>query len=286
MPTSSAPSPTKRSGSEEPLFFPNGDGQLFGVLHLPPSSVASSLPIVFCHAFAEEKLWTHRVFVTFARKLASRGHAVLRFDYRGNGDSSGEFSESSLESALSDVARAIEFLKARTGAARVGLLGLRFGATVASRIADTRSDVSTLVLWSPIVDGARYMQELLRVNLGTQMTVYREIRHDREDLLRAMKAGSTANADGYEMSLPMFEQVSAIKLAEAPMRFDGRCLIVRIERQLGATAQGDNERLHAQYRAATLVTVQEDPFWKEVERFYDTAPNLFAATLTWLDAHD
>ena len=30
--------------------------------------------------------------------------------------------------------------------------------------------------------------------------------------------------------------------------------------------------------------IREDPFWKEIERFYDTAPNLFAATLDWLAA--
>jgi len=34
-----------------------------------------------------------------------------------------------------------------------------------------------------------------------------------------------------------------------------------------------------------LVQAQEEPFWKEIERFYDTAPNLFTATLDWMDRH-
>ena len=52
-----------------------------------PSPCAAAF--VFCHPLTEEKLWTHRVFVTFARELAAAGHTVLRFDYRGNGDSDG-----------------------------------------------------------------------------------------------------------------------------------------------------------------------------------------------------
>ena len=51
--------------------------------------------IVFCHPFGEEKLWTHRVFVTFARRLAAAGHAVLRFDHRANGEQMGPRHEAS-----------------------------------------------------------------------------------------------------------------------------------------------------------------------------------------------
>jgi len=34
-----------------------------------------------------------------------------------------------------------------------------------------------------------------------------------------------------------------------------------------------------------LVQAQEEPFWKEIDRFYDTAPNLFAVTLDWMARH-
>ena len=73
--------------SESPFFFPRGDARLFGVLHRPSGPVSRS-GFVLSHPFAEEKLWSHRVFVSFARALAGRGLAVLRFDYAGAGDSS------------------------------------------------------------------------------------------------------------------------------------------------------------------------------------------------------
>ena len=55
--------------TETPFFFPSGKHSLFGILHQP--AAATCLPaFVFCHPFGEEKLWTHRVFVSFARRLA------------------------------------------------------------------------------------------------------------------------------------------------------------------------------------------------------------------------
>ncbi len=269
---------------EVPLFFRNGAYELFGVVHEPAAGLRQA-PFVFCHPFGEEKLWSHRVFVTFARKLARMGHPVLRFDYMGNGDSHGRVAESSVSTALSDVRCAIELLKARSGADRVGLLGLRFGATVAAAVADASDDVALLLLWQPVVDGRRYMQDLLRINLTTQMTVYREIREDRDALVASMRAGRTANVDGYEVSLPMFEQMSAIDLGRGPRTHTGPCLIVDIVRRADGEPGPEMKRLASQYLGAALGVVQEDPFWKEIERFYDGAPNLFSSTQQWLEAH-
>ena len=120
---------------ETPLFFGSGGAELFGVLHEP--DVADDRPaFVFCHAFGEEKLWTHRAFVVFARELATLGYPVLRFDYRGNGDSSGLFEESTLDTMIADVETAIACVRQATKRSAISLLGLRFGATIASLVAE------------------------------------------------------------------------------------------------------------------------------------------------------
>jgi uncharacterized protein len=269
--------------NERALCFTSGAQTLLGIMHEAADTPARR-PFVFCHPFAEEKLWTHRVFVTFARELARRGHPVLRFDARGCGDSSGGFEEYSVEGAVADGIRAIETLRELTGAADVGLLGLRFGATIAGLIAEAREDVRSLVLWAPIVDGARYMQELLRVNLATQMAVYKEIRADRAALVRTLQEGRTVNIDGYAIGLPLYEQLMAVKLTDGEAGFAGDCLIVQIDPRPGAPMSPDVQKLSARYPAAAVVTVVEDPFWKEIARFYDEAPNLFPATLQWLEA--
>ncbi len=264
---------------ETPFFFPNGDYALFGFLHEPEQPSAAAF--VFCHPFGEEKLWTHRVFVSFARQLAAQGHTVLRFDYMGNGDSQGDFRDSSLRSAVADVRCAVAEVRRRASIRRVNLLGLRFGATVAGLAAEEESDIDRLVLWSPVVDGGRYMQELLRINLTTQMAVHKEIREDREALVAAMQQGRAVNVDGYEMTYPLYEQVSAVKLAAAPKRYGGPCLVAHVDRQPGRPVP-ELQQLVATYGQGTLAFAQEEPFWKEIPRFYQQAPNLFAVTSEWL----
>jgi exosortase A-associated hydrolase 2 len=266
---------------EIPFFFSAGSHRLFAVLHDASTGDMPQHGFVFCHPFAEEKLWAHRVFVNFARQLATRGVPVLRFDFTGNGDSDGRFSDSSIATATSDLEYAIDELKERTGIASVTLLGLRLGATIAAVAAERRPDVAELVLWAPIVDGARYAQELLRINLTTQMAVFKEIRADRAAMVASLATGQTVNVDGYELSQPMYEQLSALNLRR-PSGFSGRCFIAQIDRAPNAKPNAELQQLQQQFSAGSLVVVQEDPFWKEIDRFYECAPNLFERTLGWV----
>lgn len=272
----------KAPAVETPMFFENGSYRLFGILH-EPAAVPSGWGWVFCHPFAEEKLWTQRVYVSFARMLAARGAWVLRFDAMGNGDSEGQFSASSVETMLSDVGCAISMLERSSGAVQsIGLLGLRFGATVAALAAERQPSVNKLVLWEPVVDGGKYMQELLRVNLTTQTAIYKEIRHKREDLVRMMREGRTVNVDGYEIAYPCYEQAAALTLTEGVKRFPGSCLIVQIG-SAGQAIRPDVKALQEAYPSADIRESVEEPFWKEIKRWYGAAPNLFETTLAWME---
>jgi exosortase A-associated hydrolase 2 len=266
---------------ETPFFFDRPGAQLFGLLHQP--AAADRVPFVFCHPFGEEKLWAHRTFVSFARALAHRGHCVLRFDYLGNGESSGSFSQSSIATALDDIACAIELIKRRTGATHIGLLGLRLGASLALKAAASRSDVKALVLWSPILDGAHYLQDLLRINVTTQLAVYREVKRDREALTAVLEAGDTVNVDGYEIGPEMARQLGALAIADEPALPTARCLIAHIDRNPAARPPRELEALCARLADSQTSVVQEDQFWKEILRFYYEAPNLFAVTERWLE---
>ena len=85
---------------------------------------------------------------------------MLRFDYFGAGDSAGDFTEASQDQWLVDIGTAIEELKQLGQLSQVGLVGMRYGATLAARTARARTDVNRLVLWDPIVDGPAYLTEL------------------------------------------------------------------------------------------------------------------------------
>lgn len=271
--------------TETPFFLRNGDYSLFAVLHEPVAE-PSGEAFVFCHPLAEEKLWAHRVFVSYARHLAAIGHTVLRFDLMGNGDSDGDFSRSSVATGLSDIRCAVNEVRRRSETVRLHLLGLRFGATLAALAAEQAAEIDKLILWAPIIDGERYMQEMLRINLATQTAVYRELRHDRVQLVEMMQQGQTVNVDGYELAHPLYSEAALIKLAADRKHHVGPCLVVHIDRQPGRPA-AETQKLASTYQQGTHEFAQEEPFWKEIATSYlRGAPNLFAVTAQWLTTHE
>lgn len=267
---------------ETPLFFSNGDYELFGVLH-DPGPALKKIGFIFLHPFAEEKLWAHLVFANFARELARHGYPVLRFDCMGHGDSEGEFEDSNIETRLSDIAAAQQFLRDKcTSIDTFGLLGLRFGGTLAALAAESLHDIRTLVLWDPVVDGKKYMQGLLRVNLATQNAVYKKIIHTREQLVCMIQNGDVVDVDGYGITQKLYEQLVAINLLKKPeIQYSGDSLIVQINRS-GKKINSSFEKLSTRYEGSELCVVNEQPFWKEIKSFYSRADNLFSATLNWL----
>jgi len=276
---------------EEPFIFRRGDTPLFGMLHRPAGT--PRLGFVTCHPFAEEKLWSHRVFVSTARALAGAGHAVLRFDFTGAGDSGGDTSQSSLELYLQDLAAAVGELARRVpGLERIGLIGLRLGASVAALLAEraandenlARLRSGPLILWDPVVDGEAHFQELLRINLSTQLAVYGKVRETRDVLQERIRAGETVNVDGYEIGKPLFESCALPKLLNPePKRHQGPALVVQIAANDKTPDRADLVALAGAYRAGTATRAIEHPFWREIKPFYGRAANLQRATQEWLE---
>jgi exosortase A-associated hydrolase 2 len=276
---------------EEPFIFRRGDVPLFGMLHTPAGS--PRLGFVTCHPFAEEKLWSHRVFVSTARALAQAGHAVLRFDFTGAGDSAGDTSQASLDFYLQDLTAAIGELERRVpGLERIGLIGLRLGASVAALLAERAAEderlarlrAAPLILWDPVVDGEAHFQELLRINLSTQLAVYGKVRETRDQLQERIRAGETVNVDGYEIGKPLFESCALPKLLTAePKRHAGPALVVQIAANEKTPERADLAALAGAYRAGTAGRAIEHPFWREIKPFYGRAANLQRATQEWLE---
>ena len=271
---------------EEPLFIPHEGSQLFGVLHAPVELRTARVGIVFCDAFAEEKLWAQRLQVNFARVLAGRGYWVLRFDCRGHGDSGGEFDESTVESRLSDIARAMAFLRERTQVRAVGLHGLRFGGTLAALVAARGEDVAFLALWNPIVQGAVYFQECLRSNLATQMATYRKVLRTREDLVRGLDDGQPVNIDGYLVSPEFYREASAIDLRRGLGSYAQPVYVAQVSRLDDAKPERDLsafcEKLKSDHVPVDFQLVRGEPFWKETRWYIQSSEPLFSDAARWL----
>lgn len=274
--------------NETPFFFDRDGASLFGLLH-SPTGEASRTGFVVSHSFAEEKLWSHRVIVSFARALARRGHPVLRFDYMGAGDSSGDTPDASLDSHRADLTAAVNELARRVPALdRIGIVGLRFGAAIAALVATEDAPEKMrngpLILWDPVLDGDAYFQELLRMNLSTQLAVYGKVQETREILVEKILAGGTVNVDGYELGKALFESAGrADLLTPAPKTHAGPVLVLQITASEKNKNRDDQEALARAYGKGTFARSVEQPFWREIKPFYGSAPNLERDTLAWLE---
>jgi len=267
--------------TETPLYFLNDKQRLFGILHTAEGT-QQKLGWVFCHPFAEEKLWAHRVYVNLARELAKKSWPVLRFDYRGYGDSEGNFEDFTIDDQLADIDCAIARLMAEVPELQsVGLIGLRYGATLAAMAAENNPQVSRLVLWDPIIDMSAYMQDVLRANLTTQMVMHGKVITNRDQLTQNIMNGEAVNIDGYDLTQHFFQPACDINLLDREKQFAGPCQIVQIGRA-NQPLKKDIQALADLYQQGSVSQVAELQFWKEIKNFVQRSDALNGSLFDWM----
>jgi uncharacterized protein len=125
-----APSTAPRV-AEKALVFPCEGESLFGILSCPdPSMVSGITGVVVIVGGPQYRAGSHRQFVLLARALAAAGFPVLRFDYRGMGDSTGALRD--FNDVQPDIGAAVAALQQHAPQVRrVVLWGLCDGASAA-----------------------------------------------------------------------------------------------------------------------------------------------------------
>jgi exosortase A-associated hydrolase 1 len=139
------------SGTEIPLSFECDAEVLVGILHLPTVEVSTGVLIIV--GGPQYRIGSHRQYVLLARHLAAGGLAVLRFDHRGMGDSSGEARD--FEGIETDIRRGIDELLQRCPTVRrVILFGLCDAASAALIYAQSDRRVAGVALLNPWIRNA------------------------------------------------------------------------------------------------------------------------------------
>lgn len=151
----------------EAITLENNGEKIFAILHRP-LNVKNVPAIVICPGFAGNKCGKFRMFVTLGKELAKQGIAVLRFDYRGAGDSEGEFQDITLEGKISDTLKCLHFLAedSQIDSSRIGILGRSLGGAIAVLTARRFPEIKSLALWAPVFrsDPWRELWESLKSN--------------------------------------------------------------------------------------------------------------------------
>jgi pimeloyl-ACP methyl ester carboxylesterase len=120
----------------------------------------------------------HRPFLVLADYLTRRGIAVLRYDDRGVGESTGSRSDATTQDFAGDARAAVEFLKSRPGIdkSKIGLLGHSEGGLIAPMVAAEGRDIAFIImLAAPGLPGDEY-------NYQYEESVGRAIGMSEEDI--------------------------------------------------------------------------------------------------------
>ncbi|WP_417360125.1 alpha/beta hydrolase family protein [Galbibacter sp.] len=138
--------------SEDVTFInKEADISLSGTLTLP--SKVGKFPVVILISGSgpqnrDQELFGHKPFLVISDYLTKKGIAVLRYDDRGVGQSSGEFKTATTVDFATDVESAIAYLKTRKeiNKNKIGLIGHSEGGIIAPLVASKSKDVSFIVL--------------------------------------------------------------------------------------------------------------------------------------------
>lgn len=138
---------------EEDVTFENKRASitLAGTLTLPKKDGVFPVVVLISGSGPQnrnEELMGHKPFLVMSDYLTRNGIAVLRFDDRGVGKSTGIFKTATSADFATDVEAAIEYLKTRTeiNKKKIGLIGHSEGGVIAPMVAANSKDVAFIVL--------------------------------------------------------------------------------------------------------------------------------------------
>lgn len=169
---------------------------------------------MLCAPWGQEYLRAHRAMRRLAVSLNAVGLDVLRFDYFGTGDSAGDTQDVNIKGCEQDIETAIEELQDMAGVERVGLVGLRLGATLAAHVALRRTkEVDRLLMWDPVSRGQDYLRELLDSNPPARA--------------RPASKGGGYEVQGFPLLASQADDISVVSLPLAAAGLADRSLILR-----------------------------------------------------------
>jgi pimeloyl-ACP methyl ester carboxylesterase len=139
------------------VFYCGSDSDRRFAYYHPPTGADRSELIVVCPPLLSEYMRTYAALREVAVALAERGWHVVRFDYRGTGDSSGELMDVALQDWFDDVVTVTSEAKDISRCRSVSALAVRVGALIALGAQRDQTMFDRLVLWDPVLSGAEYL---------------------------------------------------------------------------------------------------------------------------------
>ncbi len=224
--------------TEENVTFTNDAAKvtLAGTLTLPKGPGPFPATVLIAGSGPEDRdaqVANHRPFLVLADYLTRKGIAVLRYDKRGIGDSTGAPDAATTVDLAADAQAALIYLRARKeiDPSRVGLIGHSEGAIIAPLIASTSKDVAWIVLLSaPATKGEDTMlnqseliaraggltDEQIAASLEFDHAAYTLVRNEKDQTQLMEKIVAQVKATGFDSAIPPAALESQLRMLTSP----------------------------------------------------------------------
>ena len=251
--------------------LPSGDGWLQATLVTPAAGGVARCALLLCPPLVEERKAAQRAMVESSRWLATQVPCVvLRIDYRGCGDSSGDFADYTVGDWLADIEAAAVWLGERFPDLPQVFFGIRAGALLA--LQPSATPAAAYLLWEPVT-GADFIRQLLQRRMVNDMVAYGRAQVSRKEIEATLRGGGSVDLDGYTFTGSHYAQLEASTFPQVAL-------------PMLALATGTDTRtveaLQKQSPSATIRTIRLAPFWNSVGHVATT--ELAATSAGWLQA--
>jgi len=231
------PEPPFPYREEEVTFTGQGEGvKLSGSLSVPKGTGPFPAALLLAGSGPQDRdeaIAKHRPFFVIADALTRKGIAVLRYDKRGIGESTGNADAATTMDLAADARAALDFLKSRkeVDASRIGLIGHSEGAIIAPYLAAHSKDVAWLVLLAaPATKGEDtllHQSELigraggltddqLDASLGFDHAAYALVREEKDPQVLAQKIKELVKSSGLDSALPPSALEMQLRMLTSP----------------------------------------------------------------------
>ncbi len=196
-----------------PCFIDSPQGRIF-ILHHSPCDLTPHSGVVLVPPFAEEMNKSRRMLTLLAEALAKQGFHVMLPDFYGTGDSEGDFADASWSGWLEQLDCSINSMKCDYDIECYSLLAVRSGALLAAQYLQQpyAAEVDKLVLWQPVVDGAVYLTQFLRLRLASGMLSGGKEKETTKILKRLLAGGEEVEVAGYGLTSAVTDGLAASSL--------------------------------------------------------------------------
>ncbi len=127
------------------VSFKSEGQRISGILHLPDGKNPPC--VIASHGLLSSK--NSEKYIALGERISKEGIAMLRFDFRGIGESEGRIEDDTVSRRIVDLDSAVTFVKSYPGMGnRIGLLGSSLGGYISLIGGSRDQEIKAVVIWA------------------------------------------------------------------------------------------------------------------------------------------